>query len=497
MKLIKKQGLILFGLVIAAFLIAASFFSARVMAITTNKEGVICEGIFVNGVNLSGKTVEEANKLLKEQIENLMVKKISIEIVTKDRETMNEEVSLSEVGFEVSGEEIVEEVVKIGTEGNLIERYKALKDAENNKPDYKLDFRYDENKLDSFLKTVSEKYQVEAEDAGLTRENKEFKIKGGKTGFRFNEETMEADIKGAVDRFVQGLPETLNEDIRVQAELQVIKPKYDKEDLAKVTDLLGTYTTSYGTAVSGRTLNIVNGAKLIDGTLILPGEIMSANKKMFPYTIANGYHMGGAFLNGKVVDDIGGGICQVSSTLYNASLYAEIGIESRQNHSMTVSYVPLARDAAIAGDFKDLVIKNNREYPIYLEAITGGGRITFNIYGHETRDTVNRKVDFETVTLQTIPPGKEIVEKDPKKPKDYKKVVQGAWTGYKTELYKIVKVNGVQTERTLVNKSNYKSNPAYVIKGTKKVKKKVPEEVEEIDEEIEEDFEEIDEEIEE
>lgn len=471
MRFNKKSKLIFFVYTIAAFLMIVTLkLGTVVLALEEKQDGKICEGVSVSGIDLSGRSLDEARKLLKDQVDGLMNHKIAIEIFAEDTQKEIEEVTLADLGFEASGEEVVDEVAAIGTKGNLIERYKALKDAKEKKIDHKLDFKYDDEKLANLVKKIEDKYKVEAEDASLKRENGVFKVIGGKTGYSFGEKGMHDTVKAAVDSFVSGLPETLGADTRVRADLVVTKPKYDKEELAKVKDLLGSFTTAFGGG-SGRALNIINGASLINGSLLMPGESLSANKKMYPYTLANGYHMGGAFLNGKVVSDIGGGICQVSSTLYNAALYAEVEIEARQNHSMTVDYVPLARDAAIAGDFKDLVIKNNREHPIYLEAITAGGRITFNIYGHETRDVANRKVDFQSVTLQTIAPSKEIVTEDPEKPEDFKSITQKAWVGYKTELYKIVTVNGVQTERTLINKSNYKATPAYVTKGTKKVEK--------------------------
>lgn len=474
----KKRGLV--AALAVAFLLFGLFWGLRTeaFALGVQEEGRICEGIFVSGIDLGGKSVDEAKSLIQAQIDEIMKKKVMIRVTSEGEEQGTEEVTFSEIGFRSEGEDIVSEVATIGTRGNLIERYKERKDAEEKTHKHNLSFSYDEKKLSAFAKKVSEKYAKEAEDARLIKKEEAFIVEGGRTGTSFEEEELLGDIKKMVDDFVTGLPKSLPTETRLEAKLKVTKPKYDKENLAKVKDLLGTYTTSFAGGAAGRMLNIINGAKHIDGTLLLPGEVMSANKKMYPYTIANGYHLGGAFLNGKVVSDIGGGICQVSTTLYNAALYAEIGIEERQNHSMTVTYVPLARDAAIAGDYKDLVIKNTTENPIYIEAITGNGKITFNLYGHETRDTVNRKVDFETVTLKTIQPGKPVITEDPEKPEDFEETVQNAWIGYRTELYKVVKVNGVQTERSLVNQSNYRASPAYKVKGTKAI-----EDSEEIDSE--------------
>lgn len=476
MKGSKKKVLVLSTLIMITLLMFSSLgFVKRVLALTEKKEGFICEGVLVNGIDLSGKSVEEAKKLLKSQFDHLMAKKVVIEIQAEGESKAFEEVAFSELGFESASQEIVEEAVEeaasIGEKGNLIERYKELKDTAENKVEHKFNFKYDEAKLDAFIQEIRKKYEMKAEDAVLTRENGAFIINGGQTGYEFDVQKMETSIKEMVNQFVSNLPDSMNGETKFSSELKVTKPKYAKEELSKIKDLLGTYTTSFAGSARERKLNIINGARLINGTVLLPGEVLSANKKMYPYTLQNGYHLGWAFVNGDVVRDMGGGICQVSTTLYNASLYSEIGIEKRQNHSLTINYAPLARDAAIAGDYKDLVIKNTREEPIYLEAVTANDKITFNIYGHETRDVAHRKVDFETVTIQTIAPGEPIVTKDAEQPEDYEKVTQAAWTGYKSELYKIVTVDGVVTERTLVNRSTYRANPARIVKGTKKVDK--------------------------
>ena len=152
--------------------------------------------------------------------------------------------------------------------------------------------------------------------------------------------------------------------------------------------------------------------------------------------------MGTAYVDGKVVPDMGGGICQVSSTLYNAVLFSELGVVQRFNHSLTVDYVELARDAAIAGTWKDFVFKNTTAYPVYVEGITNGGQITFNVYGHETRDMVHRKVELSSVVLSR-------------------------GNGSKAQLYKLVYENGVLKDRILLNTSTYKPHE-YEIEAAKK-----------------------------
>ena len=232
---------------------------------------------------------------------------------------------------------------------------------------------------------------------------------------------------------------------------------------------MGTFTTEYADSSESRAKNLANGARLINNTVVYPGEVFSAYEHLAPFTRQNGYHVAGAYSKGKVIDSIGGGACQVTTTLYNAVLYAELEVVQRHEHSMTISYVDLSRDAAIAGTYKDFKFKNNTDVPILIEAYTKGRKITFNIWGHETRDTKNRRIEFETRVLSKTSPPPDVIEEDPTKPATYKKVTQAAHTGYKAELYKIVYENGVEVSRTLVNKSNYAPAPRYITVGTKEI----------------------------
>lgn len=180
----------------------------------------------------------------------------------------------------------------------------------------------------------------------------------------------------------------------VELAINVEEPKGNAEELAQITDVLGSFTTSYSTSGKARSANVANGANLINGTTVYPGEEFSTYKTVSPFSEANGYYMAGSYLNGKVVDSIGGGICQVSTTLYNAVLRAELEVTERHNHSMIVTYVDPSADAAIAESAgKDFRFVNNTDYPIYIEGYVSDKKITFNIYGKETRSS-SRKVSY-------------------------------------------------------------------------------------------------------
>lgn len=243
-----------------------------------------------------------------------------------------------------------------------------------------------------------------------------------------------------------------------------------KKELSAIKDVLGTYTTSYAGSASGRCANVENGASLINGTVLYPGESFSVYSKVAPFTAANGYHLAGSYSNGQTVQTYGGGICQVSTTLYNAVLRAELNVTERLNHSMTVHYVPLSADAAISGTDKDLKFTNNLDHPIYIQGTAGGSSITFTIYGKEYRAS-NRKVEYVSQTLSVRGPSEKVI-KDNTMEEGKRVVESNGRTGYTARLWKVVYIDGKETKRTQVNSSSYMSTPSVVRVGTKK--KEVP-----------------------
>lgn len=146
-------------------------------------------------------------------------------------------------------------------------------------------------------------------------------------------------------------------------------------------DTLGSYSTSYGSSDSNRRANIARAAELINGTVLAPGEVFSFNDTVGYRTKENGFHPAKEYVDGQSVDGIGGGTCQVSSTLYSAVLYADMSIVERLNHMMTVGYIPLGQDATVADDSVDFKFKNSSDYPVKIHAYTSGATITIDIIG--------------------------------------------------------------------------------------------------------------------
>ena len=250
----------------------------------------------------------------------------------------------------------------------------------------------------------------------------------------------------------------------VSVDTEEYKADITASDLEGITDLLGTYTTYYGDSDSGRKMNVESGSAHIGGTLMEPGEEVSADALMAPYTEENGYAMAASYENRQVVESMGGGICQVSTTLYNALLLSELEITERHAHSMLVSYVEPSMDAAIADDVKDLKFKNNMEAAVYIESVCADGYITFNIYGKETRSE-NRTIEYISEELSTVE-SDETLYVATEEAIGTMYTQNNGRTGLEAQLWKVVYENGEEVSRDTVNYSYYMASGKTVAVGT-------------------------------
>ena len=240
-------------------------------------------------------------------------------------------------------------------------------------------------------------------------------------------------------------------------------PSVTRADLESIRDELGSYSTQAG--YGDRVKNIRRAAELLNGTLLMPGEELSVEQTLAPYTEENGYVAGSAYENGQVVQNIGGGLCQVSTTLYNAVLYSELEVTERCAHSMIVNYVEPSRDAAIAEGVKDFKFKNNYDTPILIEGyVDSNNKVWFYIYGKDTR-AEGHSVEFESETLERTEYSKKYVE-DPDSAIGSMEEEGTAINGRTARLWKVVYENGQEVSRDVINNSTYKASEVTVKVGT-------------------------------
>ena len=285
----------------------------------------------------------------------------------------------------------------------------------------------------------------------------------------------QSGLKVKIDDTVALFEEKISNNLKdksmtLNAVVQTKKPKYTKKMNEKCTDLLGEYSTDYSSSTTDRCNNVQTAAGRINGTILNPGQTFSTVKVIKDRTEENGYKAAPEYSGGKVVSGVGGGVCQVSTTLYNAVINAELQVVERSPHSMMVHYVSVSRDAAISGNYKDLKFKNNTKSQIYIYASASGGILSFKIYGEDTRSK-NRRIEFESEIVEEKQPEGEVVTVDATKPSGYREITQSAHTGYNARLWKVIYINDVKKKRVLVNTSSYNAEPQHVTVGKQEVEK--------------------------
>lgn len=436
MKKSKKAGLIL--------TVGAALFLAAGAPALADETDTISKNVYIGGVNVSGMTEEQATKAVEEKLGkgtggNYTVK-IGDETTTATAENF---------GMEWTNREVVHEAMEVAKGGNLIKQYKDKKDLQVEPKNFEVAYAPNEQAVKTYVEKLAEEYNRDAEEGDITFANGYPEVTGGETGIAVN-----------VDQSVSSIMKVLEGDgteLTVVAEVQ--KPSVTKEELSQVKDVLGTATTYYGSSYE-RNTNVEVGASKINGTLIMPGETFSVTAAVTPFNADNGYYPAPSYESGQVVDTYGGGICQVSTTLYNAVLKAELQVDERHNHTMLVSYVDPSKDAAIAEGLMDFIFTNNTDAPIYIYGVGYQGTLNFTIYGHETRDP-NRSISFRSETLSQTDASTNVklVAKSDQNI-GYLNQTQSAHQGLEAVLWKdIVNADGT-TDTVQVNSSSYQASPA-------------------------------------
>lgn len=348
----------------------------------------IYPGVTIQGMSVGGMTQEEAEAKVQEYVDQVSQETVTLQVRKKETAF-----PLSDIGLKCTNMDVVEEAYNLGKTGNVFKRVMEVRELEKKGTDFPLTFSVDKEETKKVVAKKAKKFLAKKKDATIKRVDGKFVITKHVHGIAID---FDANAEKLAEVF--GNKDWNHKSVVFPMDYTLDKAKHTKKELSAIKDVLGTYTTSYAGSASGRCANVENGASLINGTVLYPGESFSVYSKVAPFTAANGYHLAGSYSNGQTVQTYGGGICQVSTTLYNAVLRAELNVTERLNHSMTVHYVPLSADAAISGTDKDLKFTNNLDHPIYIQGTAGGSSITFTIYGKEYRAS-NRKVEYVSQTL--------------------------------------------------------------------------------------------------
>ena len=450
----KSGGKIVLTTLLIILLACAAAFGGMLLytkSVVDDSNGKILPNTSISDIDVSGMTKEEASEAVTNKIKNSS-------LVMK-AENKQAKIPITKIDAEYDADKTAAKAYGVGRDGNFYENFKAAYASKKDGTKIKMAVSISDESASKLIEKYSKKFNCKARNAKIRPKNGKGVIIDEQIGLKIKVDESVPAVKKALKSWKGD---------KAEAELEAEKkqPKYTAEDFKDMTDILGKYTTEYDKGYYGRAKNLEVGASKISDRVLQPEDQLSVYELTSPYTAENGYYKAGTYVGDETIESYGGGMCQVSTTLYNAAIRAELEIVERECHSRTVHYVPLSADAAISGTEKDLKFKNNLETPVYIYGTAGGGDISFYIFGKETRDP-DRTISFETrVTSVTSPTEK--VKKDKELEEGKKKVEEPGQTGYTAELWKVVYKNGKEVSRKQFNSSSYRMVPRKVIEGTKK-----------------------------
>ena len=511
----KRKKVIIFvtiGIIILFLLLFSSIFAL----ININNSKII-SGVKIEGIDVSGLSKDEA----KAKLEAIYNEKKEKEIPIKYNE-FESSINPSMIELNYNVEKAVDEAINIGRNNNIfINNYNILFTLIGKK-DINVEMTINEEATKKIIEdtganlpgiVIESSYYIEGENLIITKGKEGIKIDTEqlltKLKERLNDITIQNNyieipvttktpepidvdkIHSEIYKEMQNAyytkdpfeihPEVEGVDFNVDevkamiaaedkeeytVKLTITKPTVTVNDIGTEAfpDKLGTFTTRYDERDTDRTTNLKLACKKLNNQVVLAGATFSYNSTLGERTIAAGYKNAKIYSNGQVVDGLGGGICQISSTLYNAVVDANLGIVERRNHQFVTSYVPAGKDATVVYGMTDFKFKNTRKYPIKIVATAQNGIATISIYGN--KEEVEYDVTLEVKQLSTIPVTTQYVE-DSSLPVGTEKVKQAGANGVKTETYLVKSLNGKVVSREVISRDTYNAMPRIILKGTK------------------------------
>ncbi len=511
MKKIEMRTILKIGIIIAILMIVSVFFS--LINIGNNK---IYKNISVGGIEVSKKERQEAEEIIKKlyrqkQLNGILLKHNDFEL----------NISFEQLGVNPEIEKSIEKAFGIGRVGNIFANNYAILFSNFFKKDVDINYNINEHNLEVCINDIESKLPDTKIDASYSVEGDELIISKGKQGVLINKDELKKEIienienlneinnvieipvteekpeeidiaqiaenikKDPQDAYLSKDPLEVHADengvelgisideaknILAEEKDEYILPLKITEANKKVADLgenafpnlLSTYTTNYDASNINRDNNLVLAASKLNGKIVNPGEEFSYNQTIGKRTIENGFKEAKAYAGGEVVLSVGGGICQLSSTLYNSVLLANLEVTDRHNHYFKTSYVPEGRDATVSWGALDFKFKNNRKYPIKIETKVGDGVATINIYGIKQDDDYTVIIESNVTNIIA---SKTEYQTDTTLKRGTEMTTQRGENGCTSETYKSLLKNGIVVSKTLISTDTYNALPTIIKKN--------------------------------
>lgn len=331
---------------------------------------LIYPGVKVEGVKLSGKTQEEAVNILRNKYINEILKKNIVIKIDNNMYTIN----YSKLNINYNIGDTIKNAFDYGKSGDMSYKYKIIRSGKEK--NFYLEYSYNKKEIEKTISKIEGECDKKPVNANMTKDkNDKFQITKEKIGYEVEKDKLFKDIDREIgNRDIK--------DIIVDARIKKVEPAIKKSDLQKIDTKISSFATDFSSSTANRVNNIQVASKTLNGTVVMPNETFSFNKIVGERTAERGYEAAHVIVGDKVESGLGGGVCQVSSTLHNAVVGAGIVPTERDHHNVTVSYVGIGMDATVDYGNIDYKFKNTLGYPIYIECTTDDKKLTFNIYSN-------------------------------------------------------------------------------------------------------------------
>ncbi|MDR0396094.1 MAG: VanW family protein [Oscillospiraceae bacterium] len=402
------------------------------------------DGVSVDGVPLSGLTLDQALERLsaRDQIED---QSFEIFVTAGDARWR---ISSDEVPLHRNTETLIRQAYALGRSGTLEERYAEITAMSSAGVNYESQMWYEKSAVRTLTDQVARRLTIEGHDAQVADFNfstRQFTFTDALAGQIVDPDLLFTQVASALDSRDYGAV--------IEAPIVHVEPSVTREEVQALYGKVSGFTTST-TGNENRNTNISLAARAINGTVVQPGDIFSFNDVTGQRTYAKGYREAGAIQNGTLIDEVGGGVCQVSTTLFNALVRSGLDISMRNPHAWPVDYVNRGEDAMVNWPDKDMRMKNNTGGPIYIIGSYANRTLTFEIYGRKLGDGVT--IDLYSQTTGSTPPAETVYTRNPSLAPGTETVTRSARTGYRVTTYKVTYQYGREIAREAFYKSEYR-----------------------------------------
>lgn len=510
----KSKKIVVVVIIVVVLLLALLF--CTIFALLNINNDKIQSNIKVMEIDVSNLTEKEAN----EKISKTLADRLTTDVILKHNEETYTFIP-NEIQFKYDINKTVKEAYAVGRNGNIFQNNFAILNQKFNSKELTPNVSLNDNQLEEIENKLNESFQDGVKQPEYVMDGNKLIVTAGKDGYKTNADELKkliigklllsnyntdpinipvisgkcdsididalhsAIYKDAVDATFSVDPYKITAsetgmDFAVSIEeakamitgeqeqytipLKVLYPSVSTDDISleAFPDVLSSYSTNYSSSGASRANNVALAAKKIDGTVLMPGETFSYNDTVGKRTKQAGFQEAAAYSNGKVVSEVGGGICQVSSTLYNAILRANLEVVDRSNHMFQVGYVPIGTDATVSWGAPDLKFKNNRNYAIKIVSSTSGRNVYIKIYGLRQEDDC--EVEIESYRTGTVP-YKTTYTTDSSLGAGETKVIQSGSNGATSVAYKILKQNGSVISKEVISRDTYQPHNQIIARG--------------------------------